>query len=461
MIILGFITAYYWRKHQGDIVSFWSFNEYIRFIILLIPAWISVFAIEGLYNIKKSRQGIDEFVAIILGVSFGIMLVVAWIFLSRTFFFSRLIIIYSWIFVIIYTIIGRNLVRLIQRYLYKYSIGVYRLLIIGNNEVTYNIIKYIQNNPNVGYKVIGVVNSNNDDDKIDDFSNLGELADLEKIIDKNVIDEIIVTDNKLSESATLNVIQIAEDKKITFRQTPNLFGVRTSNIDVATIAGIPIVEYKKTPLDGWWKVIKRIVDILGSTFGIILFSPILIVVAILIKLDSKGPLIYKSERVNDQNQNFHVYKFRTMKIELCTGNGYGGKDAEELEKKLIDEKSERQGPVYKVIDDPRRTKLGKFLERTSLDELPQFFNVLFGTLSLVGPRPHQPREVEKYKQWHKKVFRIKPGLTGMAQISGRSDLDFDEEARLDIFYIENWNIWLDFKIIIKTPLAMIKPRKVS
>ena len=156
-----------------------------------------------------------------------------------------------------------------------------------------------------------------------------------------------------------------------------------------------------------------------------------------------------------QRKNFKILKFRTMYFKYCTGHEYGGEHALKYEEKLIEEKNERHGPVYKVLDDPRRTKIGKWLEKTSLDELPQFFNVLLGQMSLVGPRPHQPREVTQYQKHQKRVLDIKPGVTGLAQISGRSDLDFEEEVKLDTYYIDNWSLKLDLQILFKTPWAVL------
>lgn len=461
MIIIGFVLAYYWRKNLGEVIAIWDFSEYIRFILLLIPAWIIIFALEGLYNIKRNRQGVDELLRIILAVSSGIMLVVAWIFLSRTFFFSRLVIIYAWILAIIFVAIARNIIRYIQRYLLRYNIGMRNLILIGNNEISYNIVKFLHNNRNYGYKVIGLVNNDksnlNNNEK--SLRYLGCINELEKILHKYNVDEIIITDPKISDDTILEIMQLCEEKLITFCQAPNLYEVKTSNIDILTLAGIPIIEYKRTPLDGWGRIIKRLIDIIGSLLAIIFFGPTMIIISILIKFDSRGSIIYKNERVREGGKKFFTYKFRTMKIEYCTGPGYGGSSATKFERQLIKEKNERTGPIYKVLKDPRRTNIGRILEKTSLDELPQFFNVLIGNMSLVGPRPHQPREVEKYQSWHKKVLRIKPGISGMAQISGRSDLDFDDEAKLDIYYIENWSLWLDIKIIVKTPLAVIKPRK--
>jgi len=445
MIILGFISAYYWRKYHGDIVSFWEFNEYIRFIIILLPAWIGIFAIQGLYNIKKSRQGIDEFFNIILGVTMGIMLVVAWIFLSRTYFFSRLIIIYAWVMAIVLVFIARNIVRFIQRYLYRYNIGVRNLILVGNNEITYSIIKFLQNNRNYGYKVIGIVEAHDKPTSKDKnyFKIIGSIENFDKITKNYQIDEMIITDPKISDETMLYLMQISEEKKITFRQTPNLFEVKTSNVDVSTLAGIPIVEFKKTPLDGWGKIIKRIADIVFSIIALTLLSPILLIVAIIIKITSPGSVLFKQKRINPDGE-FIFLKFRSMRD-----------GAEKEHNKLI----KKHGNMFKLTNDPRITPFGKFIRKTSIDELPQFWNVLKGDMSLVGPRPPMPEEVDKYNAWQKKRLVIKPGITGLWQITGRSlansDLTFEDWVRVDIYYIENWSLWLDIKIILKTIQVVI------
>ncbi len=186
----------------------------------------------------------------------------------------------------------------------------------------------------------------------------------------------------------------------------------------------------------------------------------MIITAILIKLESSGSIIYKNERVS-KNGVFKTYKFRSMFLKYCVGDGYGDNKALEFEEELIKKQNTKDGPVYKIGRDPRLTKIGRFIRRWSIDEFPQFFNVLFGNMSLVGPRPHQPREVIKYEKHHKKVLAIKPGITGLAQISGRSDLSFEEEVKLDTYYIENWSLLLDISIILRTPIAMIRTRKAE
>jgi len=222
--------------------------------------------------------------------------------------------------------------------------------------------------------------------------------------------------------------------------------VRRTNINVETISGIPIISLKPTPLDGWGKVIKRFIDIIGATLGLIILSPIFLITAIAIKLDSKGSIIFSkledgspARRVGQKEKLFTCYKFRSM-----------FKDTHHLRKTLENKNLRKDGPLMKIANDPRVTRVGKFIRRYSIDELPQLWNVLIGNMSLVGPRPHLPEEVAKYQKQHHFVFNIKPGLTGLAQISGRSDLSFEEESKLDRFYIENWSILSDLKIILGT-----------
>jgi exopolysaccharide biosynthesis polyprenyl glycosylphosphotransferase len=462
MIIASFVGAYYLRYqslHPEILFSDnWQFDHYIYFVLAFIPFWLIAFALAGLYNTRKKLKPLDEFASVVLGVSSGIMIVIAWIFLTRPD-YARLVIIYAWILALIFVTLGRLLVRLIKYNLYRFGIGVHNLIIVGDNGATDLIIKEISSNGNLGLKLSGIIRCRDFDQKKDNSKILGRLDDFEKIISSHNVDDVILVDSTIQEKQIVRMIDYCQDRKIVFKQIPNFFQVQTSNIRTSSLATVPVIEFIVTPLEGWGRILKRAVDIVISIIGIIIFSPIMIITSLIIKLDSKGPVIYKNERVGENGNRFYVYKFRSMKTEYCTGNEYGGKQAEEYEKKLIKEKNERVGPVYKVLQDPRRTKFGKFIEKTSIDELPQFFNILLGQVSMVGPRPHQPREVEKYESWHRKVLRIKPGVTGLAQISGRSDLDFDDEARLDIYYIENWSLWTDLKIIILTPFSLLKPRK--
>lgn len=436
MLIISFVVAYYLRKYQGEIVEFWPFADYIRFVLTVLPFWIIIFALEGLYDIKRPRSSFSEFARVFLAVSSGIMLVVAWIFLSRTMFFSRLIVIYAWLISILFVAIGRQLVRYLQVYLYKYNIGVHRLILIGNNHISYNILKEIQNNRGLGYKLIGIVNTQDDKNfkSHEHFKILGPVTELETIVKRNPVDDLILTNPNISDNRTLRIIQFCQDNQIVFKQTPNIFKVRTSNVCLTTLDGIPIVEFRRTPLDGWGKIIKRIFDIVFSLLILIIFSPIFLVVAILIKLDSPGPIFFRQERIGSDG-NFLIFKFRTMH------EGAEKRHAEYIKK---------YGNMFKLKNDPRVTRIGKVLRKISLDELPQFINVLLGNMSVVGPRPPMPIEVKYYTVEQKRRLGIKPGITGLWQVSGRSDTAFDEWVKLDVYYIENWSLALDFRIILRT-----------
>jgi exopolysaccharide biosynthesis polyprenyl glycosylphosphotransferase len=281
---------------------------------------------------------------------------------------------------------------------------------------------------------------------------------------KNSLEEILLADPHLSSEQTLELVALCDSEHLTCKYTADLFATAVGKTDIAMYAGIPIIEIKKTPLDGWGQIAKRIFDLFFSLLFIILFSPLMFLTAMMIKLDSKGPVFYLDYRTGQHNKKFIFYKFRSMIAELCDGEGPSGTQKgntylDQLEK---EKNNLRTGdPLHKIKDDPRITRFGRFIRKWSIDELPQLFNVLKGNISLVGPRPHMTLETAKYEKRYRNVFTIKPGITGLAQISGRSDLNFEEEVRLDTYYIENWNILLDIGILLRTPLAIIKPRKAE
>lgn len=444
-IIAAFTLAYYTRV-QFDVIYIWTFVDYLRFLLILIPFWILIFSVGNLYKIKNLHKGaLDDIAPIFNSISAGIMLVVAYIFLSKIEFFSRLIVIYAWgySFVIVYLL--RQIIKAIRRYLMKFGVGVYRVMIIGSPSASEEIISTINQKIFLGYKIVKIIDRSG-------------IEKIEVIIKRNPIDTIFVADPNITDPQIMELIERTEDYNIDVKLVPNIIKLKEANLSTETIYGIPIINLHKTPLDGWGAIIKRIIDIIASIVAMVVLSPVMIVLALIIKLTSKGPVIYKNIRVG-HNGDFKTYKFRTMSSDYCTGDEYGGETAEKFEDKLIKEKNIKKGSaVYKIADDPRITPIGRFLRKTSLDELPQFYNVLKGNMSLVGPRPHQPKEVVNYTKKQRKLLIIKPGITGLAQISGRSDLSFEDEAKLDIFYLENWSPWLDVKIVIRTFGVVLHPK---
>lgn len=455
MIILAAVSAYYLRftavaTEIRPVIFNLPFGEYLQIVLLIAVSWIIIFALAGLYSIRSARSLVKEIYHVILACSTGLVLIVILIFFSRELFSSRFMVLAGWLLAILYISLARIIIRFIQRKLFKFGIGVHKVVMIGNSKITDILIHEFASQSNSGYEVVK---------RFNDFS-LESEQDLEEFLKTKEVDEIMQSDSNLSKAEVLRLYDFADEHHLTFKYTADLLGIGVLKTEITEISSIPIVEVKETPLEGWGKIYKRIFDIVFSLFFIILFLPILIIAALLIKLDSVGPMVYKNERVS-RNGCFKLLKFRSMLVHYCVGDEYGDKEeALKYEKQLILEKNVKDGPVYKIANDPRLTKVGKFIRRWSIDELPQFFNVLIGNMSLVGPRPHQPREVDKYEKHHKKVLSVKPGVTGLAQISGRSDLSFEDEVKLDSYYIENWSLLFDIAILFRTPLAILKNRKI-
>lgn len=450
MIILAAV-AVYWIRLKTDIAGegpiIFNFEDYFIVVLIIGAVWLLLFSAAGLYNLRRSQRVIDELYRSFLGVSAGTMAVIIFIFLSQELFFSsRFIILAVWIVCIIFVTAGRFAVRKTQVGLYTRGIGVNKVVIVGKDRTSGIIASDMESSDKKGYRVVDVNESPMTGEETEKL-----IEHLEKTYKELKIDQIIQTDPLTPRENVVRLIDFCDDKKIIFKYAPDLFQTESINVDVRPVAGIPLVELKKTPLDGWGKVAKRAVDIIGSLLAIVFSSPLLLAIAIAVKAGSKGPVFFSYKRIGQNGEPFTYFKFRSM--------------IDDAHKFRFDKfflkkhKNLRDGtPMIKIKDDPRVTKVGRFIRKYSLDELPEFFNVLIGKMSLVGPRPHEPEEVARYKKHHKKVLTIKPGITGLPQISGRSDLDFEDEVRLDTYYIENWSLKMDLNILFRTPVSLLKRR---
>ncbi|KKU51949.1 MAG: hypothetical protein UX75_C0058G0001, partial [Candidatus Moranbacteria bacterium GW2011_GWE2_47_10] len=448
MIFLAAISAFAIRDIPEILalkpkLYIFPFSQYIQMVFTVMPLFIGVYALEGLYNIKTTRKFWQEALKIFTATSIALVVIIVAIFLKREWFSSRFIILAGWFLAVAYVTVGRYVIQRIQKYiLVKKGTGVYRVLLIGSNGKMKKMGESIKANPYLGYSIV-------------DHISTGSIRAIKEIRKEKGIDEIILCDSTLTDSEQEKLVDFCAINNIAYKFIPT--ALQTARFETGILNGEPIIEIKNTPLEGWGRILKRIYDLVGSTLLIIIFSPIMLLIAILIKWESLterkpgGPIIYRNERIGSNGRKFYVYKFRYMKWEFCTDpNTSEGRKAIEYEKELIAERSVRKGPLYKIKNDPRKTRVGNFIERYSLDELAQLFNVWKGEMSLVGPRPHQEREVEKYNEYHRRLLTIKPGISGMAQVSGRSDLDFEDEYKLDVFYIESWSLWLDALISLKT-----------
>lgn len=427
-IISAFVLGYFTRISTDNIIYIWNFGDYFRFVLVMSLLWVIIFALGGLYRRNILRLGgLDLFARIFLASSSGLMFVVAYLFLSRTEFFSRLVILYTWLYAIAFLLIARLIIKIIYQELLRHGIGIHRVLVIGKELANKDIITSINSNKYIGLKVVKVV----DELKLDK---------LDSIYQSHHFDEIILADPTISQKEVANLVEYCQIHNYVLRVVPNLLQVKTANISIETINGIPLIEFKRTPLEGWGAVTKRMVDIILSITFLIILSPVFLIIALILKITSPGPILFRQKRISI-DKPFEFLKFRSMQP-----------GAQNEHAKMIQE----YGNMFKLKNDPRVTRFGKFLRITSLDELPQLWNVLRGDMSLVGPRPAMPQEIELYQDWQKKRLGIKPGITGLWQVSGRSQVSFDEWIRLDVFYIENWSLWLDFKILLKTIYVVFK-----
>ncbi|HJV32489.1 MAG TPA: sugar transferase [Patescibacteria group bacterium] len=448
-LLAAAVTAYRLRFETlagfRPAISLIAYHEYLAAAATLALGYLAIFALTGLYAIERPRRIVEETVKVISACTLGVMGLIILIFFRGELFASRFVILAAWLLSFLYVIVERLLVRLANRQLLKRGIGARRAIVVGGGDrATEAIVAEFSRNPELGYRIV----------KRFPRWDAAAAAEAAALCANDGAEELFVTDPDTGKEAMQALIEFAEDRHLTFRYAADTLAAHAALMST-TIAGIPVIEVKRTRLEGWGRVYKRVFDVIASLVLIILASPFMLIAAIAVKLDSKGPIIFKNERVGHEGRRFKAFKFRSMRSDLSVGEQFAGQQAAlDLERKLIEERGIKAGPVYKIKDDPRVTRVGKFIRRYSIDELPQFFNVLKGDMSLVGPRPHQPREVEKYERHHRRVLMIRPGITGLAQVSGRSDLSFEDEVRLDTFYIENWTPLMDVAIVFKTPFAV-------
>ena len=448
MIVLAGFSAYSLRytefiKSIRPIMFDLTWHTYWPIVLLVAGVWIIIFAFSGLYHADPNRRLLKDINRIFFACATGFAGITIYVFFTLQKFDSRFLVLMGWILAVVYVIFARAIIRGLKIFLYSRGFGLRKTVIIGAQNIALRLMENINNQPMLGYKLVG------------NFETFNEgIANKIKTLKP---DDIIFADPKANQEEALSAIDFANENHLSFKYSADLLDTITSNISLSTIDDIPIIELRRTRLNVWGRIFKRILDIVGSLILIIIFSPIYLIVSLIIFIETGRPIIYKNERVGQKGILFFTYKFRSMYQKYCTGAQFGsqGQEALEKEEELIKELNTKTGPVYKINNDPRVTPFGRFIRRWSLAEFPQFFNVFIGNMRLVGPRPHQPREVEKYKKHHKIVLAIKPGITGLAQISGRSDLSFEDEIKLDTFYIENWRLLLDLIILIKTPFVVL------
>lgn len=442
----AFFLAYYLRSHpqlvpyvdlQSPLLLPWQ--DFLWFSLQAAALVCVIFAWERMYSLTKSYRFRKELrrMLMLLGAAFTV--IILYFFLVGIQFFSRFILGTAFVFSILLMLGHRFVLRLIQRVLWKRGIGRRRVLFLGKGKVMEELVKLWVDNP--AFEIVGGMAQSSwpmvDGERV---SYLGIPEDLEKIIEKHDVDEVVQLSHLPHSERYVEYCQL---NHIEYRFVPNMLEVQRTNTEVEFVKDIPLITLRSSAVDWWARVIKRLMDIVGAVVGLLLLSPVFLLIGMITKITDPGPVFYKSKRVS-KNKEFLMWKFRSMVV-----------NADKLKQELM-EKNRREGPLFKIDDDPRITRWGKFLRKTTLDELPQLWNVLKGDLSLVGPRAHLPEEIAQYEKHHRKVLAIKAGVTGLAQVSGRSQLDFEKEVKLDVYYLENWSVWMDIKILLKTFTVLLE-----
>jgi len=447
-------TAAYWVRYDlqwfraVDPANYAPFRMYIPFALVLTVLLMIAYKLGGVYDQPRGASWLDEVYALVGGATTAIVIVTAITFWFRPLVYSRLMFLWAGGIIVALLSLSRLIKRWILESRMRRGIGVDRLLIVGAGEVGRRLMRNIVAQPELGYQVIGFVDDDPDKNKTDigRFKALGGIDNLPQVVQEEAIDEVIVTLPWMHHRKILGIMRQCEREQVRGRIVPDLFQLALSRVDIEDLGGIPIIGVKEASITGWNLAFKRASDLVISSAGLILLSPLLLLISVAIKLDSPGPILFKQVRVGKGGRRFVFHKFRSMR-----------QGAEEERRQLVDQ-DEVVGATFKIRHDPRCTRVGRLLRRASLDELPQFYNVLRGEMSLVGPRPALPSEVEQYQEWHRRRLEISPGITGLWQVSGRSQLTFDEMCLLDIYYLENWSPLLDLKIALKTAPAVLAGR---
>lgn len=457
LVWLAFVLTYYLRETGVfgflDIVDYSLYKSWDEFVTWSLKASVSfvvVLVAGGLYTFDRSSFW-NELKKLFKSCLSWFGLVVVFYFLQRSFPFSRFVIVFNVFVSFVLLSIYRGFIWKVKQYLQKKGIGVKRLVLVTTDKsILQEVLPDLENS--FEYKLIGYFS----DKKLKniELKKLGDLNSVMSDLGEFEFDEVMQIGQCDSERLNEEVLTYCRNNQKLYSYVPEVFEIQRRNVVMHQVGDLPVFEMQNTKLRGWGRVLKRLFDVVVAGVGVVVLAPVMLLVALLIKLeDPKSNVLWLYlddgktvvKRVGYMRRLFYCFKFRTMKSK-----------SHMMRYKELAEKDIRGDELVKIGDDPRVTKVGKYLRRFDLDELPQLFNVLIGNMSLVGPRPHLPEEVARYKDHHQFVFNIKPGVTGLSQISGRSDLSFENEVKLDSYYIENWSLILDIKILLKTVLVVFE-----
>jgi exopolysaccharide biosynthesis polyprenyl glycosylphosphotransferase len=445
---LAFYLAWFARYRLGlvrdlDPGNYVEHEVYLPLQIALALTFAFILALRGLYRLPRAASALDDLSAIFAAAGLSVMLSFAGSTFVRYPAESRLTLIFAWVLMTILVVIGRSICLWGLGALHQRGIGVARTLVVGDNTVGRMIMQALTGRPHLGYEVAGFLSTDGESD-FGRFRRLGTPDELERVIHQERIAHVVIALPSAKHEAIMRIVNHCRHDGVQFRLVPDLYEVSLGRLDIDTVNGIPLMGMKEHAILGVNFLMKRFLDVAISAAVLVLFAWFFIPLAVLIWAEDRGgsPL-FGQVRVGRGGTPFKMLKFRSMRP---------GAD-QQLAELMVH--NEAEGPIFKMRDDPRRTRIGAFIRRWSIDELPQLWNVVKGEMSLVGPRPATPREVALYEDWQLHRLETLPGITGLWQVSGRSELGFSEQVLMDIMYIENWSLGMDLRIMLRTIPAVL------
>jgi exopolysaccharide biosynthesis polyprenyl glycosylphosphotransferase len=457
-VFLAFWLAYLLRYEMelGGPVALENFKPFSSFIYPALAAtalMLVVFPTRGVYQIRHRLSLLDYVPRVAGGYAMVIAGVVLIAFFAQ-FSPSRLLYIYALFLGLVFMFGHRAITTAMRSSLQGRGIGVDRVLIVGDGENARRLMQAMFGQVSLGYQLVGYISDSGHQDRINigtehgmlTSPRLGTIDDVGELVKRHRVDEVIIVGNGRPASQVEQVVNQCRESVVQFRIVPDILQISMDRVDISEINGVPTIGVRDASISGWNAIMKRSIDILLSAGALLVLSIPMLVIGLLIRRDSEGGVFYTQTRLGQYGEPFKMVKFRCMVS-----------DADQQWTELVQAVG-GDGKIFKDPNDPRLTRVGKHLRKLSLDELPQLWNILRGDMSLIGPRPPLPREVAQYEEWHKQRLLVRPGLTGLWQVNGRSDLSFDEMIQLDLYYAENWSAWLDMKILLRTIPAVLLRR---
>ncbi len=405
-----------------------------------IPYWCLALYANGLYQSMRTRTYLEILWAVIKSAGLTFLLLGTFIFLVKLTFMSRLFFLLFMGFGLLFIWLEKTAIFMSTHYVRRQGLNTRRLLVVGTGKRANEFVKRVDKHPEWGFEILGAI----DDEpgrgihQVGRLVVIGTLGDIPTIFHKDAVDEVVFVVPRSRLNSLQGAIEDCETEGVGVTVAVDLFDTKLARSSVAELDGLPLLHFKTTHAKEWELLVKRVFDFAASGLGIIVLSPLFLIMAILIKATSKGPVFFKQNRLGLAGRRFTLYKFRTMR-----------QGAQDVLSDVVDLQS-MTTPEFREKKTKWITPIGRFMRKFSIDELPQLINVFVGHMSIVGPRPTVPDEVEKYKDWQRRRFSMKPGITCLWQVNGRNNIAFEDWMKLDLEYLDNWSLWLDTKILMKT-----------